>query len=59
MPTSQDTLIAIEKRPATVDGPSCGIHSPLNLPPTKRHKYRMIALAAVHVPADELAHRSQ
>lgn len=27
---------------------SCRIHSPLDLPPTKRHRYRMMALAFVH-----------
>src|SRR5690348_2858631 len=48
MQTSQDTLIHIEKHPHHADGPSCGIHRPVNLPPTKRHRYRMIALAAVH-----------
>src|SRR5574339_666251 len=48
MPTTQDTLIHIEKRPLSVEAPSCGIHPPLSLPPTKRYRYRMIALGAVH-----------
>jgi hypothetical protein len=41
-------LIAIEKRKTDSDGPSCHVQRPGNLPPTKRHTYRMIALAAVH-----------
>ena len=48
MASLQDTLIVIEKRPVGSDAPSCHLHRPLNLPPTKRHTYRMIALAAVH-----------
>jgi polyferredoxin len=40
-------LITIE--PVKKDSPaSCGLHAPLNLPPTKRHRYRMMALAFVH-----------
>ena len=48
MSSSPSPLIVIEKHPPSVDGPSCGIHRPLNLPPTKRYRYRMIALGAVH-----------
>jgi len=48
MSSAQGNLIVIEKRSQESDAPSCHIERPLNLPPTKRYKYRMIALAAVH-----------
>ena len=48
MPALEGQLIAIEKRKPELDAPSCHVERPLNLPPTKRYKYRMIALGAVH-----------
>lgn len=43
----QGQLITIESRKH--DSPSsCMVHVPGTVPPTKRHKYRMIALASVH-----------
>ena len=44
-------LIKIEKVNEKADaiGSSCHIHAPANMPMTRRHKYRMIALALVHV----------
>jgi polyferredoxin len=44
----QAQLITIEKRKTDSDGPSCHVQRPANLPPTKRYRYRMIALATVH-----------
>lgn len=44
----QAQLITIEKHKTESDGPSCHLPRPTNLPPTKRHTHRMIALAAVH-----------
>jgi len=43
-------LIKIEKPSEKSDasGSSCHIHAPANMPMTRRHKYRMIALALVH-----------
>ncbi len=46
-PTPQLQLITIDKHDAGSHG-SCKVHSPVNLSPTKRYKYRMIALASVH-----------
>ena len=40
-------LITIDSRKEDSHG-SCKVHAPVNLSPTKRHKYRMIALASVH-----------
>ena len=48
MKSLTDNLIRIEKRRSDLDTPSCHLERPLNLPPTQRYKYRMIALAAVH-----------
>lgn len=48
MKSLTDNLIRIEKRKSDLDTPSCHLERPLNLPPTQRYKYRMIALAAVH-----------
>ena len=48
LPSHQGELIAIEKRKPDFETPSCHIQRPPNLPPTKRYKYRMIALASVH-----------
>ncbi len=42
-------LIAIESRKSESPAPSCHVPRPANAPATKRHKYRMIALALVHV----------
>ncbi|MEC4888816.1 MAG: 4Fe-4S dicluster domain-containing protein [Nitrospira sp.] len=47
-PAPQLPLITIETRKEESHG-SCHVHAPLNLAPTRRHKYRMIALALVHV----------
>ena len=46
-PTPQLQLITIDSRKEGSHS-SCKVHPPANLAPTKRHKYRMIALASVH-----------
>ena len=46
-PSQSLQLITIESRKEGSHG-SCKVHSPVNLPLTKRYKYRMIALGAVH-----------
>ena len=45
--TPQLQLITIDNRKEDSHG-SCKIHPPATLAPTKRHTYRMIALASVH-----------
>lgn len=43
----QIQLITIDSRKADSHG-SCKVHASVNVSPTKRHRYRMIALASVH-----------
>src|SRR5262249_31952647 len=45
----QPQLIRIETHKTESEAPSCHIQRPKILPVTKRYRYRMIALAAVHV----------
>ena len=47
-PTPPLELITIESRKVGSHG-SCKVHTPVNLAPTRRYRYRMIALALVHV----------
>src|SRR5512147_854176 len=43
-------LIKIDsKHKPDLEGPSCHTHGPVDMPTTRRHKYRMVALALVHV----------
>ena len=44
----QNTLITIDKHKPDLEGATCHLGRPQGLPLTKRYKYRMIALAAVH-----------
>src|SRR5678816_4480032 len=46
-PSQSLQLITIESRKEDSHG-SCKVHNPVNLPLTKRYKYRMIALGVVH-----------
>src|SRR4030095_13249095 len=48
MPSPQSQLITIEKPKTESGGPSCHLPRLADLAPTKRYRYRMIALAAVH-----------
>ena len=45
--SQQPQLITITRHKEEPSG-SCGLHAPMNLPPTKRHRYRMMVLAFVH-----------
>lgn len=46
---SRPQLITIDARKPEPSGPSCHLPRPAGQQATKRHKYRMIALASVHV----------